>query len=77
MVILITCKNEEDPLKIKGARVFTTISILHLMRDICCHGNQSYDPIWPKTHCSLSPDQMMLQIKFDCVLPTGLSDVHV
>ena len=29
----------------------------------CCHGNQSYDPICPKTLCSLSPSPMMLHIK--------------
>ena len=25
MVVLITCKNEEDPIKNEGARVFTTV----------------------------------------------------
>ena len=27
MVVLLTCKNEEDPIKIRGARVFTTFYI--------------------------------------------------
>ena len=27
MVVLITCKNEEDPIKNEGARVFTTLHI--------------------------------------------------
>ena len=27
MVVLITCKNEEDPIKNRGARVFTTLYI--------------------------------------------------
>ena len=27
MVVLITCKNEEDPIKNEGARVFTTLYI--------------------------------------------------
>ena len=27
------------------------------MGAFCCHGNQSSDPIWPKTKCSLSPTQ--------------------
>ena len=27
MVILVTCKNEEDPIKNEGARVFTTLYI--------------------------------------------------
>ena len=44
---------------------------------ICCHGNQSSDPIWPKTLFSLSPTSMMLQIKFDCGRPAGGGDIHV
>ena len=35
------------------------------MGAFCCHGNQSLDPICPKTLCSLSPTQVMLHIKFD------------
>ena len=27
MVFLVTCKNEEDPIKSRGARVFTTLYI--------------------------------------------------
>ena len=27
MVVLVTCKNEEDPIKNEGARVFTTLNI--------------------------------------------------
>ena len=27
MVVLLTCKNEEDPIKYRGARVFTTLYI--------------------------------------------------
>ena len=29
MVVLITCKNEDDPIKKEGARVFTTLMIKH------------------------------------------------
>ena len=47
------------------------------MRAICCHGNQSSDPILPKTWCSLSLTPMMLQIKFGCVLPAGLRDIYI
>ena len=108
MVVLVTCKNEEDPMKNKGTRVATTFShyksmgffpdaqgqltpqsevepgrnsnssemlwlsllparikkmqskmkllewtqhVPHYnsMGAICCHGNQSSDPTWPKT----------------------------
>ena len=44
---------------------------------ICCHGNQSSDPIWPKTYCSLSPISMMLQIKFDCDRPAGCGNIRI
>ena len=45
------------------------------MRAFCCHGNQSFDPICPKTLCSLSPTPVML--KFDQDWPTGLRDIQV
>ena len=35
------------------------------MGAFCCHGNQSFDPICPKTLCSLCPTPVMLHIKFD------------
>ena len=47
------------------------------MGAICCHGNQSSNPIWPKTYCSFSPTPVMLQIKFDRNWPSGLRDIHV
>ena len=47
------------------------------MGAFCCHGNQSFDPIWPKTLCSLSPTPVMLHIKFDQVWPTGFRDIQV
>ena len=28
MIVLVTCKNEEDPIKNEGARVFTTLYII-------------------------------------------------
>ena len=31
---------------------------------ICCHGNQSSDPMWPKTLCSLSHTLMMVLAKW-------------
>ena len=47
------------------------------MGAMCCHGNQSSDPIWPNTLCRRSPTSKMLQMKFDCDLPAGLRDIHV
>ena len=45
------------------------------MGAFCCHGHQSFDPICPKTLCSLSPTSVMLHIKFDQDWPTGLRDI--
>ena len=47
------------------------------MGAFCCHGHQSFDPICPKTLCSLSPTPMMLHIKFDHDWPTGFRDIQV
>ena len=43
----------------------------------CCHGNQSFDPICPKTLCSLSSTPMMLHIKFDQDKLTGFRGIQV
>ena len=47
------------------------------MGAFCCHGNQSFDPICPKTLCSLTPTQVMLHIKFDQDWQTGFRDIQV
>ena len=47
------------------------------MGAFCCHGNQSFDSICPKTLCSLSPTQVMLHIKCDQDWPTSLRDIQV
>ena len=47
------------------------------MGAFCCHGNQSFDPICPKTLCSLSPTPAMLHIKFDQDWSTGFRDIQV
>ena len=47
------------------------------MGAFCSHGHQSFDPICLKTLRSLSPPAVMLQIKFDQDLPTGLRDIQV
>ena len=75
MVVLVTCKNEEDPIKNEVARVATTFPHYNSMGAICCHGNQSSDPTWPKTYYNLSPSSMLLQIKFDCDRPCCLRDI--
>ena len=78
MDVLVTCKYEEDPIKKEGARVFTRFfPHYNPMGAMCCHRNQSSNPIWPKTQCSLSPTPIMLLLKFDCDWPTGHRDIHV
>ena len=47
------------------------------MGGFCCHGNQNFDPICPKTLCSLSPTPVMLHIKFDQDWPNGFRDIQV
>ena len=41
------------------------------MGAFCCYGNQSFDPICPKTLCSLFPTPVMLHIIFDQDWPNG------
>ena len=51
--------------------------IVTLMGAFCCHGNQSFDLICPKTLCSLTPIPVMLRIKFDLGWPAGFRDIQV
>ena len=47
------------------------------MGAFCCHRNQSFNPICPKTLCSLSPTPVMIHIKFDQDWLTGFRDIQV
>ena len=47
MVVLVTCKNEEDPIKNEGARVVTTLSIDFFRRPRAANSEVS-DVILPK-----------------------------
>ena len=47
------------------------------MGAFCCHGNQTFDPICPKTLYSLSPTPVTLHINFEQDLPTGFRDIQV
>ena len=42
-----------------------------------CHGNQCFDPVFPKTVCSLSPTLVMLHINFYQDWPSGFWDIQV
>ena len=65
MPVLITCKFEKDLIKHSRENMETRFPHYKSMDAFCCHGNQSFDTICPKTLCSLSPALMMLHIKFD------------
>ena len=49
MVVLITCKNEDPLKKIKALERSQEFPHYNTIGAICYHGNQSSDPIWPKT----------------------------
>ena len=65
MVVLVTCKNKEDPIKNESQEWSQCFPRYNPKGAICCHGNQSSNAIWPKTLCSQFPTQMMLQMKYD------------
>ena len=62
MHVLVTCKNKKDQIKNNREKVETLFSPLLVNGGFCCHGNQSFDPICPKTLCSLFPIPVMLYI---------------
>ena len=66
MVALVTCKNEEDPIKNEVARVATTITQWELS-------------VAMETRVLIRPGSkpMMLQIKFDCNWPCCLRDIQI
>ena len=71
MDVLVTCKNELDPIKNGGAKMLTRFSPSVAMETRVLIQSGS------KTLCSLSPTQIMLQMKFDFNWPAGLRDIHV
>ena len=49
MNIFVSCKYEEDPIKMKALECSQHFPHYISMGVIRCHGNLSSDPIWPKT----------------------------
>ena len=47
------------------------------MGAFCCHGNQSSNPIWPKTLCSLSPTPMRLLLKNLIAIGTLVAEIFM
>ena len=77
MVFLVTCKIKKNQSKMKELEWSQDFPHYNPMRAINCHGNQSSDPIKPKTLYSQSVTPMMLLMKFDYDWPAGLRDIHV
>ena len=78
MHVLVTCKYKKDRIKNQWDKVETSFFlIISQWVNFCCHGNQSFDPICPKTLCSLFPPPVMLHIKFDQGWPIGFRDIQV
>ena len=73
MHVLITCKYKKDRLKKGGDVVFPIISQWRLSVAM----ETSFDPICPKTLCSISFTSVVLHIKFDQDWPTGFRDIRV
>ena len=51
---LLPAKYKKDRIKNNREKVEISFSHYKSIRVFCCHGNQSFDPICPKTLCSLS-----------------------
>ena len=45
MVVLVTCKNKEEPIKNEELEWSEDFPHYNPMKSICCHGNQSSDLI--------------------------------
>ena len=67
-------QDKEDPIKNEELEWSQGFPLYNPIGAICWHGNQSADPIWPKTLCSQTPCPIMFQIKD---WPAGLRDIQV
>ena len=74
MHVLVTCKYKKYQITINREK--TLFSPLYVNGGFCCHGNQSFDPICPKTLCSLSPIPVMLHINLIKIGQLA-SEIHV
>ena len=74
---LVTCKYKKDRIKPTEKRWRHRFPNCKSMGAFCCHVNHSFDPISPKTACSLPLTPVMLYIKFDEDLPIGFRDIQV
>ena len=76
MHVLNTCKYKKDQIKSDREKVAKPFSPL-CQWGLSVAMDTSFDPIFLKTLCSLSPPPVMLHIKFDQDWPTGLRDIQV
>ena len=76
MPVFVTCKFEKDLIKNNREKVDIVFPIISQWA-LSVAMETSFDPICPKTLCSLSPTIMMLHITSDQGWPTGLRDIQV
>ena len=74
MHVLVTCKYKKDRIKNNREKMETSYKSVGAF---CCHWNQCFDQICPKSLCWLSATQMMLHIKFDQDWHTCFRDIQV
>ena len=77
MHVFATRKNKKDRVKNNRERWRQHFPHYKSVGAFCCHVKQSFDPICPKTLCSLSSIPVMLRIKFEQDWPTGFRDIQV
>ena len=74
---LLTARIKKNKSKMKDLEWSQVFPHYNPMGAICCHENQSFNPILSKNYNSQSPTPVMLQMKFDYHWPAGLRDIHV
>ena len=76
-LFLLSARIKKNKSKMKELEWSQDFPNYNPMGAICCHGNQSSDPILPKTLCNQSPTQIMLLMKLDYDWAAGFRDIHV
>ena len=81
MVVLVTYKNGEDPIKNENTRVLSLLTrfspIINLRQLSVAIETRVLIRSGPKSKCSFSPTPMMILIKFGCHPLTGCGDIQV
>ena len=76
MDVLVTCKYEEDPIKMKALECSQHFPHYNPLGAIGCHGNQSSDPTCPRPYAAF-PHPNNASNKFGWKRLSGCRDNHV